>query len=179
MALVQRDKQKAEALGFDLRHSSFQAVRRRRGIFALFLAASASMSFVALYQLGILKQLPDLPLPRFASDKVTRSAKAYTLLETPDAVLAIGSYAATMALAAMGSPDRASERPFLPIALAAKVTLDAVVAATYSLKGWREHRTLCSWCLVAVAAASASVFLAIPEARRAFQQPRVFKSRPA
>ena len=109
-------------------------------------------------------------MPRFDSDNITGSAKAYSLLATPDAVLAMGSYAATMTLAAMGSPDRANEQPLLPIALAAKVGFDAVVAAKYTLEEWRKHRTLCFWCLLASAATFASVPLVIPEARRALRR---------
>lgn len=103
MELIQRNKQKSEALGSGLRHGSFKSLRRRRGIFGLFLAASASMSVIALYQLGILRRVPEPPLRRFDSDNITGSAKAYSLLATPDAVLAMGSYALTMTLAAMGS----------------------------------------------------------------------------
>jgi uncharacterized membrane protein len=165
--VVQRDKQKAGALSAGLRHGSRKFLRHRRGVFGLFLMASASMSVIAMYQMGILKRVPEPPLPGLDSDGITGSAKAYSLLETPDAVLAIGSYASTMALAAMGSPNRAVEQPLIPIALAAKVVLDAAVAAKYTFDEWREHRSLCSWCLLASAAVFAALPLAIPEARRA------------
>jgi len=59
MELIQRNKQKSEALGSGLRHGSRKSLRRRRGVFGLFLAASASMSVIALYQLGILKHVPE------------------------------------------------------------------------------------------------------------------------
>jgi hypothetical protein len=170
MKLIQRNKQASEALGLGLRQGSRRSLRRRRGIFGLFLAASASMSVIALYQLGILNRVPEPPLSRFASDDITGSAKAYSLLATPDAVLALGSYAATMTLAAMGSPDRANEQPLLPIALAAKVGFDAIVAAKYTLDEWRKHRAFCFWCLVASAATFAAVPLVIPEARSAFRR---------
>jgi len=167
MELIQRNKQKSEALSSGLRHGSRKSLRRRRGIFGLFLAASASMSVIALYQLGILRRVPEPPLRRFDSDNITGSAKTYSLLATPDAVLAMGSYAVTMTLAAMGSPDRVNEQPLLPIALAAKVGIDAVVAAKYTLDEWRNHGALCFWCLLASAATFASVPLVIREARSA------------
>jgi hypothetical protein len=167
MELMQRDKAKSESLGVQLRRDNDKNLRRRRGIFGLLLTASASMSVVALYQLGILKRLPDPPLPAFDSNKVTSSAKAYSLLNTPDAVLAMGSYAATMALVAMGSPNRARERPLIPIALAAKLGFDALLGIQFALSEWWKTRTLCSWCLVATGAAIVAVPLAIPEARKA------------
>ncbi|MGC1107485.1 MAG: vitamin K epoxide reductase family protein [Candidatus Acidiferrales bacterium] len=170
MELIQTNRQKSETLGSGLRQGSCRSLRRRRGIFGLFLAASASMSVIAMYQLGILKSVPEPPLPRLDSDNITGSAKAYSLVATPDAVLAMGSYAVTMTLAAMGSPDRANEQPLLPIVLAAKVGFDAVVAAKYTLEEWRKHRALCFWCLLASAATFASVPLVIPEAHSALRR---------
>ena len=158
------------ALGKSLRESSREYVRRRRGIFGLFMAASASMGVVALYQMGILKRVPEPHLPHMNSSRVTGSAKAYSLFATPDAVLAISSYATTMTLAAMGTADRAVEDPVLPIALAAKVGFDAAIATKYAVTEWRENRTLCFWCLVASAAALAALPLAIPEARHALRE---------
>jgi len=169
MQLIQRDEARANELGFRLRRSSRKDMRRRRGVFGLFLAAAASMGVVALYQLGILKHIPEPSTPRLDSDTVTGSAKAYSLVETPDSVLAIGSYASTMALVAMGSPDRAEKQPLLPLALIAKVGLDAAVAARYTFDEWRRHRALCLWCVVASTAVFASVPLVIPEARRALR----------
>lgn len=112
-------------------------------------------------------------MSRLASDDITGSAKAYSLFATPDAVLAIGSYAATMTLAAMGSPDRANEQPLLPIAMAAKVGFDAVVAAKYTVDEWRKYRAFCFWCLVASTATFAAVPLVIPEACNALRRFKV------
>ena len=169
MELVQRDTQKSETLGFSFRNDARKSLQRRRSIFGLLLTATASMSVVALYQLGMIKRLPDPPLRRFDSSKVTGSGKAYALLETPDAVLAIGNYAASMALVAAGSPERASKQPLLPIVMAAKVGFDAAVGVKYALGEWSKNRTLCFWCLMATGAAIASVALAIPEARTALK----------
>jgi hypothetical protein len=128
------------------------------------------MSVIALYQLGILERVPEPHLAPFDSDHITGSAKAYSLFATPDAVLALGSYAVTMTLAAMGSPDRGSEQPLLPVALAAKVGFDAIVAAKYTLDEWRKHHALCFWCLLGSAATLVSVPLVISEARTALRR---------
>lgn len=82
-----------------------------------------------------------------------------------------------MTLAAMGSPDRASEQPLLPLALATKVGFDAVMSGTYAIEEWRHNRTLCFWCLLAAAATSVSMVLVIPEAHSAIQQLQQSKSR--
>ena len=170
MELIERNQRKATELGLSLRHDSRKSVRKRRSVFGLFLAASASMGVIALYQMGILKRVPEPRLSRLDSDRITGSAQAYSLLATPDAVLAMGSYATTMTLATMGSPDRVNEHPLLPIALTAKVGFDAIVAAKYTFTEWRQHRALCFWCLLASAAVFAAVPLVIPEARQAFRR---------
>ena len=84
-------------------------------------------------------------------------------LATPDAILGLGSYSATMALAAMGGKDRLEEMPWVPLALAAKVAFDAATAAKLSVDQWTKHRAFCFWCLLAAAATFAMVPLVIPE----------------
>ena len=59
------------------------------------------MGFIFLYQLGLIKHLPEPPLPGFNADKVDASSEAYAYFATPDAVLGLTSYAITIGLAAM------------------------------------------------------------------------------
>ncbi len=173
MEVIESNVRRAEELGEDLRHGTRKHLRRRRGIFGLFLAASASMSVIALYQLGILKRVPQPPSRGFDSNRITGSAKAYSVLETPDAVLAMSNYAVTMTLAAMGPADRAYRQPAFPIALAAKVGFDATLAAKYTYEEWSKYRALCFWCLLASAATVAAIPLAVPEARSALRRLRI------
>lgn len=160
---VQRNE-KAVRISRELRTAASPDLARRRGIVALSLVASGSMALITLYQVGLIKHLPEPPLPRMNADKVDASAEAYAKLSTPDAILGFGSYAATMALAAMGGADRARSQPWVPIALAAKVAFDAVNAAKLSLDEWTKEGAFCFWCLLAAAATFATVPLAIPEA---------------
>lgn len=69
------------------------------------------MGLISLYQLGIVKHLPEPPLPRFDADKVDAAAEAHAYLAMPDGVPGMGSYAATVALAAADGADRATDRP--------------------------------------------------------------------
>src|SRR5919204_5081081 len=118
----------AAELSRELRTESTPDLARRRGIVALSLAASASMGVIALYQMGLLKHLPEPPFPIFNADRVDASAEAYERFSMPDAVLGLGSYAATAGLAAMGGSDRQREMPLIPVALAAKVAFDVANA---------------------------------------------------
>src|SRR5919197_3271993 len=92
----------AGGLSRELRTGSGRHLWGRRRVLALSLVASASMGLIALYQMGLLKHLPEPPLPRLDADKVDASPEAYRNLATPDAVLGFLSYAVTMTLAAAG-----------------------------------------------------------------------------
>ncbi|MDQ6644714.1 MAG: vitamin K epoxide reductase, partial [Chloroflexota bacterium] len=95
---------------------------------SLSLAAVGSMGLIILYQMGIIKNIPNPSLPGFDAAKVDASAEAYAKLATPDGAIGLASYAVTIGLAAMGEEDRAYEQPWIPLALAAKVGFDAVQA---------------------------------------------------
>jgi uncharacterized membrane protein len=151
----------------ELRHDDRRFVRKRRGIATLSITAIGALGVVALYQLGVFTRLPELPIRGFDSGRVTGSDAAYAILDTPDAVLGIGSYAVTLALASMGGSDRARLRPLLPLALGAKVGFDVFQAGVHSVRQWTRHRAFCSWCLVAATASFAMLPLAIPEAQSA------------
>jgi uncharacterized membrane protein len=145
-----------QQLSRELRHDP--ALGRRRGIVALSAAASASMALIALYQTGVIRSLPDLPGRFFDANRVDASPDAYARLATPDAVLGLGSYAATMGLAAIGGRDRPR---LLDAALAAKVLFDAANAAHLTVKQWTQFRAFCIWCLLAAGATFAMVPLAL------------------
>jgi hypothetical protein len=93
----------------------------------LSLAAIGSMGMIVLYQTGIIKHLPEPPLPGLDADTVDAAAQAYAYFMTPDGVLGLGNYAVTLGLAAMGGQNRARTHPWIPLALAAKVALDAPI----------------------------------------------------
>ncbi|MBX6311708.1 MAG: vitamin K epoxide reductase [Isosphaeraceae bacterium] len=157
-------------LSRQLRQGPGECLGRRRGIVGLSLLAAASMGLLTLYQVGIIRHVPEPPLPGFDADKVDASEEAYAMLETPDAALGLVSYAVTAALAAAGGPDRASERPWLPLALAGKLGIDAFQAGKLTYDQWAKHRAFCSWCLLAAGATFASVPLVVPEALAALRR---------
>ncbi len=166
---VTSSEAEATALSRELRESQDADLQRRRRVVALSLVAAGAMGVVALYQMGITKHIPEPPLPKLDADKVDASAEAYQMLETPDAVLGFGSYAATMALAAMGGIDRAERQPWLPLALAGKVAIDVAQAGRLTIDQWTKHRAFCAWCLLAAGATFAMAPLVVPEARAALR----------
>lgn len=160
----------AEQVSRDLRTSGDDLVRRRRRVGALALSAMGSLGVVTAYQMGLLRHLPEAPLGIFDADAVDASGEAYNFLKTPDGALGLASYAATLALAGMGSARRVEERPWIPLVLAAKVGLDALSGLYLTAEQATKHRKFCSWCLVASALSVAMVPQVIPEARAAFGQ---------
>ena len=157
----------AERVSADLRTGQGDALRRRRRVGAMALSAAGLMGVVAAYQMGVLKHLPEPPLPMLDADKVDASGEAYQYLKTPDAAIGLASYATTLVLAGMGSGRRAEERPWIPLALAAKVGLDTVSALYLTVEQGSKHRRFCSWCLVAAGLSAAMVPQVLPEARTA------------
>lgn len=161
---------KPEELSRQLRQGSSRFLRNRRGVIGLSLGAIGSLGVASLYQVGITGRVPEPPLPYLDADGVDAAPEAYEVLDMPDGLLGIASYALTAALAAAGGEDRATERPWIPLALAAKVAFDAVQAGKLTLEQWTKHRAFCLWCLAAAGASFATAPLVVPEARAALQQ---------
>ncbi len=160
----------AEQLSDELRFGADDALQRRRAVAGLTLLTISSMGLIALYQLGVLKHLPEPPLPGLDAEKVNGSAQAYGLFATPDAVLGLGSYAVTLGLAAMGGKRRAESRPWIPLALAAKAAADLLQAANLTRISWTNYRSLSLYSLIAVVATFATLPLVVPEAVTSFRK---------
>lgn len=158
-----------QELSDQLRNGSGDDLARRRRVVGLSLVAVGSMGLIALYQMGIIKHLPEPPIPGLDADKVDASAEAYSRFDTPDGVLGLGSYAVTMGLAAMGGRERERERPWIPLALAAKVAFDTYQAGRLTVDQATKYKAFCFWCLISAAATFATAPLVVPEARAALR----------
>lgn len=161
-----------EMLGADIRSSTGPLLRNRRLVVALDMMAAGCMAVIAVYQIGLTRHVPEPDLPLLNADKVDASAEAYEKLSVGDAFLGFVSYGVTMLLAAMGGTRRHQTHPYVPLALAAKASVDAAQAAKLTVDQWRLHRAFCSWCLTAAAATFAVVPLVVPEAGAALKQLR-------
>ena len=126
--VITQEKPKPEVLSEQLRQSSEEFLPQRRGIAALSLLAMSSLELITLFQTGIIKHLPEVPLPglHMDSQKVNSSSDAYAMFEVPDGIIGLGSYAATLGLAVMGGKDRSRKQPWIPLVLAAHAEVDAL-----------------------------------------------------
>lgn len=156
-------------LSVRLRNERSAIMRRRRWITGLSIFSSAIMGAIGLFQTGILKDIPELPLPHFDAKKVNGSAQAYEILHTPDALLGAMSYAGTACLAGASDPDRARTAPWIPIAMGAKLAADAVLAGKLTADQWTKYRSFCLWCLVSAGATFAAAALGIRETAEAIR----------
>jgi hypothetical protein len=127
-----------------------------------------SLSIIALYQLGVLKNLPEPRLPGLDAEKVNGSPEAYAILQTPDALLGLGSYATTLALATAGKVNRAEVQPWIPLSLAAKAGLDLFVATALTRKSWIKFRAFSLYSLVVAFVTCLTFPTVLPEARSAW-----------
>ncbi len=159
-----------EELGRALREGDEPFLKNRRWIVGLALYNILAMSAISLFQMGILKHVPEVHLPGEDADKINGSAQAYEILQTPDAVLAIGSYAATAALAAMGPPDRISTLRWAALGMGVKALGDAAFAVKLLIDQPTNYKAYCSWCVTGALATLAALPLAWPEARAAWRQ---------
>ena len=151
-------------LSRQLRTAETDDLRRRRALVALSNVGALAGVVVSLYQTGVVSHLPDLPGKIWNSDKVDASDYAYKRYDTPDALIMTVSYGLTALLAGAGGKDRAERRPWLPVALAAKVLTDAAFAVKLGREEWAENKALCWYCQSATLASLASVPLVLPEA---------------
>lgn len=152
-----------EELSQQLRNGTGTYMAQRRGIVSMSLVAVGSMGLITLYQMGVIKHLPEPPLPNLDADKVDASAEAYSRFSTPDGIPGIGNYAVTMGLAAMGGQERARTQPWIPLVLAAKIGFDVSLAMRLFFDQKTKQHAFCSWCLLAAGTTVAIVPLAIPE----------------
>lgn len=151
----------------ELQEGDTPDLRRRRGIVALSLIGMASMAAVTLYQMGLIRHLPDPPLRRFDSDRVNASDTAYQY-GVPDGTLTLAGHATNAAMAAFGGVRRAAEQPWAPIAASGKAGLEAAVAAKYLFYQMPVvEKKWCGYCIVDALMHIGTFALTLPEAAKA------------
>ncbi|CAA9221278.1 MAG: GH15 [uncultured Acidimicrobiales bacterium] len=167
--LGRRSTPEAEAVSDALRRGTDAFLTRRRRTAALCLTSIGSLGIVAAYQNGLIRRLPEPPLPGLDADRVDASGEAYQYLKTPDAALGIVSTAITLVLAGMGDANRSQSRRWIPLALAVKAVLDAAFGLFLTAEQATKHRKFCSFCLLAALTNLATVPQTWPEARAAWR----------
>jgi uncharacterized membrane protein len=159
----------AEAVSDALRRGGGRFLDNRRRIAVLQTAAAATLAVVNLYQFGVLRTVPEPPLPGLDADRVDASGEAYRLLHTPDATLGITSAGVSLVLAGMGGATRHEERPWIPLLLLGKSLADAAGGLYLFAEQVTRHKRVCSWCTASAGLLLATVPAILPEARAAWR----------
>ena len=153
----------------DLQTGQSAGLRRRRAIVGLSLVGLCSMGLVSLYQVGLLRHLPDPPLRRFHADKVSASFRGYQYGVSHGA-LSVTAHALNIVLAATGGRGRSGMIPWLPMIAAGKAAAEAGMAAKTVLHQMPAvERAWCSYHLVNAMAHVGSFLLTLPEAWEALR----------
>lgn len=155
-----------------LRDSCAPGMRERRWIVGLAAFSGMVMSGIGLFQMGIIRRMPEPRGRWFDARRINGSAQAYSILHTPDALLGAMSYAATACLAGASDPDRAQTAPWIPIAMEAKLAADAALAARMTVAQWARYRAFCFWCILSAGATFAAAALGAREAAVALRTMR-------
>ena len=82
-------------LSLELRYGRNEQLKKRRFVVALSLFSIGCMGLISLYQSGVIRHLPEPPLPGLDADRVDASDEAYGRLQVGDAFIGMGSYAIT------------------------------------------------------------------------------------
>ena len=143
-----------------------RSLRRRRWLTALAAAGLVDAGIMALYQMGVIRRLPDPPLPHFDSGAVIGSRAAYAL-GAPDATLNVLQLAATMVLAGAGGTRASGRSPWHGLILGLTTLGGAVGAAAYLYNMIARQKRGCVYCLPAEAISFAMLPLGLGELREA------------
>jgi uncharacterized membrane protein len=158
-----------EAVSDALRRQQSRHLTARRRVALFQMLSTAALTVVGMYQFGVIRKVPELPLPGLGADAVDASGEAYALLHTPDSTLGIASGGVSLVLAGMGGAARAREHPLIPLAMFTKSLLDAASGLYLTAEQLTKHKKVCSWCTVSAVALVATVPAGWPEARDALR----------
>jgi len=145
-------------------------LRRRRRVVGGTMLSTGCMAVASLYQTGVVRRIPELPLRPFDANRVEASAQAYQLLRMPDAPLAVVSFGLTAALAAAagtgpGGPRFGRRAELIRVALGLKALVDAAYGAKLMADQATKHGKLCSWCLTTTVGSAVALGPALAEGR--------------
>lgn len=146
-----------------IRNDSSIPTQARRQIAALAALGLVDFSLISLFQMGYIKEMPDLPGELFDTKKVN-TAKDAVLLGLPDGVVSLGGYTATIMLAMAATRFKKQSR-LLDMALAGVVLGQAAGAAQYLVNMTFVQKKICIYCL----AGAAINFTALGPLRKLFR----------
>lgn len=151
-----------DAVRAELRYGRSRSLRRRRSIGFLAALGLADFAIISLYQMGVIRHLPDFPGKLFDSDKVNASRKAYAM-GLPDGTTGAGLYALVLMLASARGSTSSGRHPIFDLLLGGVVAAGVVGASQYLYDMIRRQERVCPYCVTGAALNFAMVPLVAPE----------------
>lgn len=142
-----------------------QELRSKRRLIFLSALGLIDFSIITLYQTGIIRRLPDVPLRFFDSNQVNAAPSAYRF-GAPDGAIGSLAYATTMVLACAGETKNGKNAKFTDLLLAGTVAGNAAGATYYLYEMAFKQKKACVYCLAGAAINFASVALVAPVFKR-------------
>lgn len=155
---------KPERVRRALRSGRGVSLSRRRKLAFLSALGLVDFAVISLYQLGVIRSLPDLPGRLFDSNRVNASPKAYAF-GVPDGTVGALAYAATLVLAGAGGTRETGRPVWVDHLLAATVAAGAAAGAHYLYDMAKNQKRACPYCITGAALHFGMLALVVPEVR--------------
>lgn len=158
-----------DAIRKQLRDGNSKSLNRKRKIALLSVIGLVDFGIISLYQLGVIRHLPDFPGKIFDSDKVNASHKAYAT-GVPDGTISATLYGINLVLASAGGTSKSNRHPILDVLLGGVVIGSALGGLNYLLNMVKEQERACPYCITGATINFAMVPYVIPVVKKGIQQ---------
>jgi uncharacterized membrane protein len=146
LTYFKKESKNVAAIRDTLRKESSPSLTRRRKIIALSAIGALDFTIISLYQTGIIRRLPDLPLKVLDSNAVNASEKAYKT-GLPDGTSGTTMYGVIMMLAAYGGKRGIGRNRMVDLALLSTVLAGSAGALQYLYDMAFKQKKACLYCL--------------------------------
>lgn len=151
---------KSTSIDQALRNESSDDLDIRRKIVALSALGLLDFSIISMYQAGVIRRLPDLPLSVFDSNSVNASKEAYQF-GVPDGPVSATVYALTMVLATASGTARSGRKPVWDLLFGGAIAGNAAGAVYYLYEIFKQKK-ICLYCVLGAAINLTSAALVAP-----------------
>lgn len=157
------------AIRSQLRHGKSKSLQRKRKIALLSVIGMVDFGIISLYQLGVIRHLPDLPGKVFDSDKANASHKAYAM-GVPDGPVSAALYGLNLVLASAGGSRKSNRHPVFDVLLGGVVAGSALASISYMYNMVTRQEVACPYCITGAAINFAMVPYVLPEVKKSWRK---------
>jgi uncharacterized membrane protein len=157
------------AIRQQLRQGQSDSLKRRRKIALLSIFGILDFLVISLYQLGIIRHMPDIPGKIFDSNQANGSKDAY-VMGVPDGPISLVLYALNIVLASAGGSRKSGRHPIFDLLLAGAVLSSVIGGISYMYNMVFKQQKACIYCITGAFLNFAMLRPLIPEIRKSLKQ---------